>query len=275
MHGGLIVFMLRHCLILFGLIAAVASLPAKPPVPLRLIGFDPIVRKVGKVDAQEAKLQLVEGRRAGKVYTVYLMPSHQTAALVGRQLYLRLPIEWLGQKDHAYYAGELLDFEPSWVPPDFLTTVPFKEGKAEAYVATRVALDGINEVNGTFLPPGDPARWIKAADAIAAAEKVYPDGVQGTFVFQIKGGADLGRETWLNSETDYKDPHSLNVGLPLSIVKDFELRHGAEIVPFLKGKTIAVTGVAQRVKIETAKPGEFYYQTQVQLWSAHQIRIVE
>jgi len=256
------------------------SVVAKPAVPVRLVSFDPTMQKVGKADAQQATLELLEGRKAGKRVTVFLAPSQQTSGYVGKKLYLRLPLAWLEKRKSVFFAGELLDTDPAWMPPDFFHEVPVTpdaEGRLDAYLEGRIALDRLNEVNGTFLPPHDPARWMSGHDAIVTAERVHPNGVQGTFLLEVRGGAELQNgETWLNSEVDYKDPRSLNVGLPLNVAKDLALRLKADPVDFFKGRTIAVNGIAKRVGIETLKGGRpfTYYQTQVRVWSAHQIRLV-
>lgn len=271
---------MRCLILLLALVGAAPSLFAKNPLPLRLVSFDPVIRKVGTSDAQQATLALVEGRKAGKTYTVHLQPSEKTATLVGRQLYLRLPLAWLTKKDAVFYAGELLDLEPASVPADFFFDAEIKDDVADKagiiarYKAGRIALDGINEVNGTFVPPADPAQWITAADAIAAAKKVHPDGVQGAVSFTVQGASEVDGVLWINSEKNYRDPQSLNVSLPLLAAQDLELRLKSKPADFLKGKRIVVSGIVQQVKITTIKEGEFYFQTQVPLWSAHQIRIL-
>lgn len=268
--------MFRRLLLLFGLAIAALAAAAKSPLPLRVVSFDPTIRKVDQLDAQQITLALVEGRKAGKTYTVHLAPSQKTAGFIGQVVYLRVPLERLTRKDVRYFAGELLDVAPAFVPPDFGTvSIPFKEGAAERYIAGRIALDGVNEINGVFEPPTDPAQWMPAGEAIATATKAHPNGVQGNFVFRVMNSALVADTVWLNSDPDYRSPQSLNVAIPPHVAADFKLRYKADIGKYLKGRKVVISGIVERVKIETINPKGFYYQTQLPLWSAHQIRIVE
>lgn len=270
--------MLQRLSALLAIFLIAATLLARDPevIPVRLAGFDSTLQKVGKIEAQRLTLELMEGRKAGTRIQVHILPSRETGRFVGEKIFLRLPLSRVRAKNAVFFAGELLDRDPAVVASDnFSITVPFKDGAAERYSAGRSTLDGLTEINGTVTPPDNAAEWMTANDAITLLAKVAPDGVQGSFVFEIRAMGRADGVIWLNSEPEYRSPQSLNVAIPPHVAADFKLRHQAAIEDFLKGRKVVVRGIVQRVKIQKSKPEDFYYQNQIHLWSAHQIRMLE
>lgn len=126
-------------------------------------------------------------------------------------------------------------------------------------------------------PAAKDARWLQPAQAIQLAADAAPRGVAGTFVLQVRGtGTDDGR-VYLNSETDYRDQRNLTIAITPAAAGALAARLGASPSVALEGKRIVVGGVATRVRIDFTidghPSGKYYYQTQVQVTDAAQIRV--
>src|SRR5258708_5231723 len=81
--------------------------------PVRLVGFDPVVRKVGVTDAQTISLLILEGPEAGSTLDLHIVPSKLTGDFVGKTLYLKWAFTDLkSQKNTIFLAGGLLDTDP-------------------------------------------------------------------------------------------------------------------------------------------------------------------
>ena len=83
---------------------------------------------------------------------------------------------------------------------------------------------------------------------------------------------------FLNSEEDYRDQRSLNVGVHPRVTARFMAINGMPPDLFLKGKLIRVTGRAKRVRVDFVvrgeRSGKYYYQTQVRVTDLNQIEVV-
>lgn len=126
-------------------------------------------------------------------------------------------------------------------------------------------------------PAAEDARWLQPAQAIQLAADAAPRGVTGTFVLQVRGtGSDDGR-VYLNSETDYRDQRNLTIAITPAAAGALTARLGAPPAAALAGQRIVVDGVATRVRIDFTvdghPSGKYYYQTQVQVTDAAQIRV--
>ena len=135
---------------------------------------------------------------------------------------------------------------------------------------------GLTACAGTG-PTAEDARWLQPAQAIQLAADAAPRGVRGTFVLQVRGtGTDDGR-VYLNSETDYRDQRNLTIAITPAAAGALTARLGAPPAAALAGQRIVVDGVATRVRIDFTvdghPSGKYYYQTQVQVTDAAQIRV--
>ena len=119
---------------------------------------------------------------------------------------------------------------------------------------------------------------IEPVDAILAAHNDPLYGVRGEFVLTVNGLNSFEKESYLNSEADYRDRKSLNIRMPTSIVPGLEQRLGVAFQD-LKGRKLTILGVAKRVRIDFVengrRTGKFYYQTQVHVHSPTQVKLAE
>ena len=143
------------------------------------------------------------------------------------------------------------------------------EGAADAIAAT-----GAAAIDGATLALTQTGLYLPGATAtILTAE----GGVAGTFVLQVRAtGTDDGR-VYLNSETDYRDQRNLTIAITPAAAGALTARLGAPPAAALAGQRIVVDGVATRVRIDFTvdghPSGKYYYQTQVQVTDAAQIRV--
>jgi hypothetical protein len=125
-------------------------------------------------------------------------------------------------------------------------------------------------------PPKDPAAWITPIQAIYLASKFAPEGVEGTFVFDVKSTGRGHTNIYLCSELDYRDQVNLSIAITPSAAADLKAKYGSDPEVFFLGKRIAVTGMVKRVQIDFfddngQNTGKYYYQTHVDVTSADQI----
>jgi len=245
---------------------------------VRVAGFDPTLRKVGVTEAQQLTLQVLDGPESGSSLSLAIAPSQHTAAFVGKTLYIRIPWAQLKeQADSVYLAGELLDIAPIVVrSPEGAVEIPAEVAKK--YAKAAIALSGKNEIAGATQISSRPEDWVAPEQAVITAAKVAPDGVQGLFALEVRATGHLDSKVYLNSETDYRDQRNLTIAIGPLVAADLKLRYGAEPEVFFKGKHVVVSGIAERVRIDFAVNGvvteKYYYQTHVNVSSAHQIQIV-
>lgn len=121
---------------------------------------------------------------------------------------------------------------------------------------------------------------ISPVEAVTYASYLAPKaGIAGTFRMEVKAVGEQKGVYYLNSEVDYRDRNCLTIAMPAAVMAELVGRDGlAAAEERLKGRTIMVRGVAQRVKIaffgEDGKPTDkYYYQVQVRIGQAEQLRI--
>ncbi len=111
---------------------------------------------------------------------------------------------------------------------------------------------------------------------LGAAER--PEGVTGTFRLEVRGAGRQDDFLFLDSEADYRDQRCLVITLPKRVALDLQRQVGGDPAVVMKGKTIRVTGTAERVKIvfvaNAVMTDKYYYQTQVRLSDVSQLVIV-
>lgn len=109
------------------------------------------------------------------------------------------------------------------------------------------------------------------------AAAVAPQGVSGIFEMPVRAvGREEGR-IFLNSERDYRDQRCLTIVVPTDVARQLAERLGYDIEQGLVGKTIAVRGTAQRVRIDFTQNGQptgkYYYRTNLRLRSAFDLTV--
>lgn len=121
---------------------------------------------------------------------------------------------------------------------------------------------------------------ISPVEAVTYASYLAPKaGIAGTFQMEVKAVGEQKGIYYLNSEVDYRDRNCLTIAMPAAVMTELVGQDGLSSADErLKGRTILVRGVAQRVKIaffgEDGKPTDkYYYQVQVRIGQAEQLRI--
>jgi hypothetical protein len=121
------------------------------------------------------------------------------------------------------------------------------------------------------------AGLITPEEAVMAAASAAPQGIAGTFALTVRGVGTQDGRFYLNSQPDYRDQRNLTIDIDPSVERTLESRLGASPLCYFAGRSIIVTGVAQRVKIFFISDGQFtdkyYYQTHVRVSYPEQIRL--
>jgi hypothetical protein len=140
-------------------------------------------------------------------------------------------------------------------------------------------------VAGHAMQPAQPpvaqqAVRITPRQAVMAAADVAPNGVGGIFAMRVSATGRAGERVYLNSEADYRDQRNLTINIAPEAARALARRHEAQLDVVFRGHRIEVQGVAQRTRIDflnsRRRPtGLYYYQTQVAVDDADQIRIVD
>lgn len=118
---------------------------------------------------------------------------------------------------------------------------------------------------------------ITPVEAVSMADQVAPKaGIYGDFELTVKVvGEDRGR-FYLNSEEDYRDRNCLTIALSSKVAEAVADGGGLqELKRRFEGKTIVVSGMAKRVRIDfltDGKPsGKYYYQVHAFVGNPQQI----
>ena len=133
------------------------------------------------------------------------------------------------------------------------------------------------------LLPAEPRKacqrgCLNPVEAISYANYLAPRAaVAAEFELTVKAVGNSRGRYFLNSETDYRDRNCLTVALSPEAAR--ALAGSADVAALeklLKGKRIAVEGLARRVRIDftddAGKPtGKYYYQVHVVVMDARQI----
>lgn len=121
-----------------------------------------------------------------------------------------------------------------------------------------------------------PARVTPVQAIMAAAEN--PGGLSGVFRLQVKGAGWQQGTFYLNSEADYRDQRCLTIALSPSVARELQTRFGTDLATAFVGKTIEVSGTAQRVTVWFMNNGvrteKYYYQTHVPVRDLAQLVVV-
>jgi hypothetical protein len=113
---------------------------------------------------------------------------------------------------------------------------------------------------------------------IAQTEEQAPEGVKGTYQFFIKASGMRRGDVFLNTENDYRDRRNITLVLPKKLNSAFIKKYGSAPNRYFINKTVEVTGEVNRVIIDfisNGKPsGAYYFQTQLNIASLQQIKVV-
>lgn len=114
------------------------------------------------------------------------------------------------------------------------------------------------------------------SDAVIAAAEAP---LSGTFRLQMRGTGRRDGRLYLNSEQDYRDQRCLTISIPDRVAADLAKALGGDPAVVLMGRTIRVSGVAQRVKIlfigqDGSISDRYYFQTHVLVSDAAQIELL-
>ena len=124
----------------------------------------------------------------------------------------------------------------------------------------------------------DAAGYIAPETAVMGAANAWPDSYPGRFAFEVLGSGEDDGHAFLNSQADYRDQRTLTVRIPASARSAFTSRFGEDPTAFFRGKTIAVTGEARRVRIDFLNAGRptglYYFQTHVVATDPDQIAVI-
>ena len=119
--------------------------------------------------------------------------------------------------------------------------------------------------------------WILPEEAVMAAARAAPEGVEGTFALRVQATGTQGDRSYLNSELDYRDQRNLTVALSRRAVDQLADRLGADPLEALVGRDILVEGSAVRTRIGFIANGRmtdrYYFQTHVNVDDASQVTV--
>ena len=116
-------------------------------------------------------------------------------------------------------------------------------------------------------------------DAIVRAADEAPWSVRGIFVMPVRATGTEPGFVYLNSEDDYRDQRNLTIVIPARVAAALQEKYGEAPETFFKGKRVAVTGAAKRIKIvftwEGHRTKKYYYQTHVLLTEADKLQVLQ
>lgn len=128
-------------------------------------------------------------------------------------------------------------------------------------------------------PPRKPCALgcLTPVEAISFADSVAPKaGIAGEFDLTVMSVGEQQGRYYLNSEADYRERNCLTVVVAPSVVQSMiGSADLAGLATRMKGKRIAVQGIARRVRIDLTDNGQatgkYYYQVHVAVTDPRQI----
>ncbi|MDZ5649094.1 hypothetical protein [Nitrospirillum sp. BR 11828] len=131
---------------------------------------------------------------------------------------------------------------------------------------------------GSALLAGCATQPLTTEDAVHYAAAVAPDVWSDTYVLDVVATGRQNGRIFLNSQEDYRDPHTLTVEILPSALPAFKQAYGQDADATFKGHRIAVLGEARRVTIwylnqKGERTDKFYYQTHIVVSDPDQIKI--
>lgn len=155
---------------------------------------------------------------------------------------------------------------PAQVRPALVLTLPTEgENEPKPKVAVPVPRKPCN------------AGCLSAIEAVTMADTVAPKaGIAGEFDLTIASIGERQGRFYLNSEEDYRERNCLSVVLTPHVVQSLVGSVSlSDLAVRMKGKRIAVQGIARRVRIDLTEKGQatgtYYYQVHVVVTEPRQI----
>ena len=140
---------------------------------------------------------------------------------------------------------------------------------------------GVALLAGCAHAPGAPEgqkRPMTPVEAVEQAAKWAPEGVRGEFAFEVKSVGSDGKDSFIHSEPDYRDPRCLTLRVAPRVRAQLEARFGGKLEQVLVGRKLLARGTASQVRIDwvtDSRPtGRFYYQTHVNIAHDTQITLI-
>lgn len=153
----------------------------------------------------------------------------------------------------------------------------------EAKPPARKPVEAPPQARASYTPPLSAPRkacargCLTPVEAVTFADTVAPKaGIAGEFDLTIASVGERQGRYYLNSEEDYRERNCLSVVLAPEIAQALVGKPDLETLAVrMKGKRIAVQGVARRVRIDLTDRGQatgsYYYQVHVVVTDARQI----
>ncbi|MBX7500594.1 hypothetical protein K3181_03980 [Qipengyuania sp. YG27] len=115
-------------------------------------------------------------------------------------------------------------------------------------------------------------------EAVEKAADAAPSGIIANYQMTVVATGQENGRIFLNSEEDYRDQRCLTIELSPKVQAELRKVLGDDLIAALKGKTIRVHGVAERVKIyfyfTGGRTDKYYYQTHIRLERAEDLLVV-
>ncbi|MEC4593685.1 MULTISPECIES: hypothetical protein [Nitrospirillum] len=133
-------------------------------------------------------------------------------------------------------------------------------------------------LGSTLLAAGCATQPLTPEDAIHYAAAVAPDVYSDTYVMDVVATGRQNGRIFLNSQEDYRDPHTLTIEILPSALPAFKQAYGEDADAHFKGHRVTVLGEARRVTIwylnqSGERTGQSYYQTHIVVSDPDQIKI--
>jgi len=142
-------------------------------------------------------------------------------------------------------------------------------------IVTPIATNG--PTPGEALAAGKPL--LTPEEAVFAATEAGPrNGVRGVFEMPVQRAEAVGRRFFLNSQQDYRAQGNLSVAIHPVALKAVRERFGDDLSQAFLGRTVRVSGRAERVRVDLLdnghRTGRYYYQTHVTVFDPRQIEVL-
>lgn len=127
-------------------------------------------------------------------------------------------------------------------------------------------------------PPPAPG-YIGTYEAVRAAQDDPSRGISGVFVLTVQATGTEGGRIYLNSERDYRHPLNITLNLDAALRPELEKSFGVTL-EHLQNRRLLARGTARRVRIaffdaNGKQSDKYYYQTQIQIRDATQLRFAQ
>lgn len=124
--------------------------------------------------------------------------------------------------------------------------------------------------------PMPPPGYIGNYEAVRAAQDDPSRGISGAFVLTVQATGTEGERIYLNSERDYRHPLNITLNIDAALRPELEKAFGMKLEQ-LQNRRVLARGTAGRVRIafidsNGRQSDKYYYQTQIQIRDAKQLR---